>query len=178
MVAATGPAHAWTVGSQLDNTGCHERITTEAFRAARLMFATAPVIAPTADEAALIDNAQFVPPADFVHDLAAMSLLFGVRDNDLKGNNPLDSLQLVEVHGNPATQEEHCIRDAGDDGSAGDSAALERCRQFIRTRVGEALQGLAADGIVDPAHRMELAIYVSFAGRVHPMLPQFYVKLG
>ena len=26
-----------------------------------------------------------------------------MRDNDLKGNNPLDSLQLVEVHGNPDT---------------------------------------------------------------------------
>jgi MYXO-CTERM domain-containing protein len=178
LVAVSRPAAAWTIGSQLDNTGCHERITTLAFRAARMMFQTAPVIAPTADEAALIDDAQFAPPADFVHDLAAMSLLFGVRDNDLKGHNPLDTLQLVQVHGNPDTQEEHCIRNKDDDGTAGDPAALERCRQFIHTRIAEALQGLAADGTVDPAHRMTLAIYVSFAGRVDPMLPQFYVKLG
>lgn len=178
LAAAARPAGAWTIGSQLDNTGCHERITTAAFRAARMMFQTAPVIPPTADEAALIDDAQFVPPADFAHDLAAMSLLFGVRDNDLKGHNPLDSLQLVEVHGNPDTQEEHCIRAKDDDGTAGDPAALERCRQFIHTRISEALEGLAADGSVDPDHRMKLAIYVSFAGRVDPMLPQFYVKLG
>ena len=178
LVAVSRPSGAWTIGSQLDNTGCHERITTAAFRAARMMFQTAPVIVPTADEAALIDDAQFVPPPDFAHDLAAMSLLFGVRDNDLKGHNPLDSLQLVEVHGNPATQEEHCIRNKEDDGTAGDPAALERCRAFIHERIAEALEGLAADGTVDPDHRMKLAIYVSFAGRVDPMLPQFYVKLG
>jgi hypothetical protein len=177
-IAAPATAHAWTIGSQLDNTGCHEKITTTAFRAARATFSTAPVIVPTRDEAALIDEVQFVPPADFVHDLAAMSLLLGVRDNDLKGNNPLDSLQLVEVHGNPDTQEEHCIRAKEDDGDAGDPAAIDRCRAFIHKRVAEALEALAADGTVDPAHRMDLAVWVSFAGRVHPMLPQFYVKLG
>src|SRR5450631_1983677 len=115
-VAVATPAYAWTIGSQLDYTGCHEKITTAAFRATRVMFSTAPPIMPTSDEAALIDDVQFVPPADFARDLAAMSLLLGVRDNDLKGNNPLDSLQLVQVHGNPDTQQEHCIRSGSDDG--------------------------------------------------------------
>ena len=178
VTAASAPAGAWSIGSQLDYTGCHERITTAAFRAARLMYPTAPVIVPTTDEQALIGEVQFVPPADFVHDLAAMSLLLGVRDNDLKGNNPLDSLQLTEVHGNPNTQEEHCIRAATDDGTAGDPAALDRCRAFIHTRVAEALAGLGADGVVDASDRMELAVYVSFAGHVKPKLPVFYVKLG
>lgn len=178
VLAASAPAGAWSIGSQLDYTGCHERITTAAFRAARAMYPTAPVIVPTADEQALIGEVQFVPPADFVHDLAAMALLLGVRDNDLKGNNPLDSLQLTEVHGNPNTQEEHCIRSATDDGTAGDPAALDRCRAFIHTRVAEALAGLGADGTVDASDRMELAVYVSFAGHVKPRLPVFYVKLG
>jgi len=178
LVALPTSAHAWTIGSQLDYAGCHERITTAAFRATRAKFATAPLIPPTADESALIDDVQFVPPADFVHDLAAMSLLLGVRDNDLKGNNPLDSLQLVQVHGNPATQEEHCIRAASDDGTPGDTQALDRCKAFIHERVAQALEGLAADGTVDPNNRLELAVYVSFAGRVHPMLPLTYVRLG
>ncbi|MBV8757469.1 MAG: hypothetical protein JO257_09350 [Deltaproteobacteria bacterium] len=178
VVALGSNAHAWSIGSQLDNTGCHEKITTAAFRAARAKFATAPAIVPTRDEAALISEVQFVPPADFRGDLAAMSLLLGVRDNDLKGNNPLDSLQLTEVHGNPTTQEEHCIRAAEDDGVAGDTAALDRCRAFIRTRIADALGGLAADGTVDPSARMELRVYVSFAGHVKPMLPTFYVRLG
>ncbi len=174
----TSPARAWSIGSQLDYTGCHEPITTAALRATRAMFDTAPPIAPTRDEAALIDEVQFVPPADFVHDLAAMSLLLGVRDNDLKGNNPLDSLQLVEVHGNPDTQDEHCIRSASDDGEPGNASALAACRAFIHTRVAEALAGLGADGVVDATARMPLAVYVSFAGRVHPELPLFYVKIG
>ena len=178
LIALPSSAQAWTIGSQLDNTGCHERITTTAFRATRAKFATAPIIPPTADEAALIDNVQFVPPADFVHDLAAMSLLLGVRDNDLKGNNPLDTLQLVQVHGNPNTQEEHCIRAASDDGTVGDAQALDRCKAFIHDRIAQALAGLAADGTVDPTNRLDLAVYVSFAGRIHPMLPVTYVRLG
>lgn len=178
VTAMATPAGAWTIGSQLDYTGCHEKITTAAFRAARAKYATAPVIAATRDEAALFDEVQFVPPADFVRDVAAMTLLLGVRDNDLKGHNPLDSLELTRVHGDPNTQEEHCIRSASDDGSAGDSAALDRCRAFIHTRVAEALAGLAADGTVDANQRTELAIYVSFAGHVDPELPVFYVKLG
>ncbi len=171
-------AHAWTIGSQLDYTGCHERITTAAFRATRAKLSTAPLIPPTADERALIDDVQFVPPADFARDLAAMALLLGVRDNDLKGNNPLDSLQLVQVHGNPETQEEHCIRNASDDGTPGDAQALDRCKEFIHKRIAGALEGLRADGTVDPDNRVELAVYVSFAGRVHPALPLTYVRLG
>ena len=138
------------------------------------MFPTvAPLIAPTRDEAALIDAVQFVPPADFERDLAAMSLLLGVRDNDLKGNNPLDSLQLVQVHGNPDTQEEHCIRNANDDGTR------RRCRRarslppvhsHADRRSARRSRGRRHASIAN--NRMELAVYVSFAGRVHPMLPQ------
>ena len=178
IAAAATPAAAWTIGSQLDYTGCHERITTTALRAARERYASAPVIPPTPDEQALIDGVQFVPPADFQHDLAAMSLLLGVRDNDLKGNNPLDSLQLVQVHGNPDTQEEHCIRASDDDGDAGDPAALERCRTFIHDRFAEALEGFGQNGEVAGDLRAPLAVWVSFAGRVRPELPQFYVELG
>ena len=48
-------------------------------------------------------------------------------DNDLKGNNLLDSLQLTDGRGNPENQDEHCIRSATDDGTAGDPAALDQC---------------------------------------------------
>lgn len=178
ITVISAPAGAWTIGSQLDYTGCHEKITTAAFRAVRAKYGTAPVIAPTADEAALINEVQFVPPADFIPDLAAMTLLLGVRDNDLKGHNPLDTLQLTQVHGDPTTQEEHCIRSASDDDSAGDLAALGGCRAFIHTRIAEALAGLTADGTVDASQRIELAVYVSFAGHVDPKLPMFYIKLG
>src|SRR4051812_15009102 len=85
FVAAPEAAHAWAIGSQLNETGCHEPITAAALRAVRARFATAPVIAPSRDEAAMIADVVFSPPGDFVGDLAAMTLLLGVRDNDLKG---------------------------------------------------------------------------------------------
>ncbi len=171
-------ASAWGIGSQLHLPGCHETITAGALRGARAMWPTAPIVRPSRDEAALIDGVQFEPPADFVNDLGGMSMLLGVRDNDLKGNNPLDSLQLVEVHGDPFTQSEHCIRTSTDDGEEGNVSALNACRAFIVQRATEALDSLGADGIVDSSSRMELPVYVSFAGKVKPKLPAFYVKMG
>ncbi len=178
LAAAPAPARAWGIGSQLDLQGCHERITADALRRARAMHATAPVLVPTRDEQAIIDNVQFSPPADFKRDLAAMSMLLGVRDNDVKGQNPLDSLQLTEVHGDPLTQDEHCIRALDDDNAAGNVSALAACRVFIHDRAMEALDGLGADGVVDPNVRLTLKIYLSFAKHHDASLPVFYVKMG
>src|ERR1043165_5254251 len=92
------PARGWAIGSQLDNAGCHEPITAQALRTVRATLDTAPVLTPTRDEAAMIADVLFAPPSDFVNDLAGMTLLLGVRDNDLKGINPLSSLDLIQVH--------------------------------------------------------------------------------
>src|SRR5689334_18275907 len=110
LLATASPASAWRVGTQLDVVGCHEPITAQALRNVRARFATAPAIAPSRDERALFADVQFSPPDDMIDDVAGMALLLGVRDNDLKGQNPLASLDLVQVHGNPETQHEHCIR--------------------------------------------------------------------
>jgi hypothetical protein len=134
------PAHAWAIGSQINEAGCHEPITADALRAVRARFDTAPPLTPSRDEDAMIAAVLFSPPADFVDDLAGMALLLGVRDNDLKGINPLSSLDLIQVHGNPETQDEHCIRSADDDGDGGNRAALAACRGF--TVVGIAVVAL------------------------------------
>src|SRR5262249_27229918 len=103
-------SHGWAIGSQINEAGCHEPIAAQALRNVRSMFDTAPIVRPSRDEAAMIADVVFAPPRDFVGDLAGMSLLIGVRDNDLKGIDPLSSLDLIQVHGNPSTQDEHCIR--------------------------------------------------------------------
>jgi uncharacterized protein (TIGR03382 family) len=172
------PARAWQVGTQLGYEGCHEPITAQALRNVRAMLATAPVIPPTRDEAALFADVQFIPPDDLIDDTGAMSLLLGVRDNDLKGANPLASLDVVQIHGDPDTQDEHCIRGPTDDGDPGQLAALEACRTFIRTRATEALAGLDVAGTVDATARMPLEVYVSIAGHVDPQLPVFWVRMG
>src|SRR5262245_1947681 len=69
LAATPRTSHAWAIGSQLNERGCHEPITAEALRAVRARFDTAPVLAPTRDEAAMIDDVLFAPPGDFVHDL-------------------------------------------------------------------------------------------------------------
>lgn len=171
-------AHAWAIGSQINNTGCHEPITAQALRNVRMALPTAPILTPTSDEAALIDDVLFAPPADFIPDVAGMTILLGVRDNDLKGIDPLSSLALIQVHGNPLTQEEHCIRAAADDYAAGDQSALTNCRDFIRQTATAALDGLDAAGMVDPTQRIPFQLYVALAGNVTPSLPLFYIKMG
>jgi hypothetical protein len=178
VAAFSRTAHAWAIGSPINEVGCHEPITAQALRAVRVKFNTAPVVAPSRDEAAMISAALFLPPHDMVSDLAGMALLFGVRDNDLKGINPLSSLDLVQVHGDPDTQDEHCIRGPTDDTAAGDDAALAACRQFIARTVAEALDGLDAAGNVDATRRMPLAMYIGVRGQIEPPLPVFYVKMG
>jgi hypothetical protein len=172
------PAGAWAIGSQINETGCHEPITAEALRITRTHRATAPVLVPTRNEAALIDDVLFSPPSDFTRDLAGMTLLLGVRDNDLKGIDPLSSLDLVQVHGNPTTQAEHCIRGPDDNGPTGDLTALTACRTFIRETATAALDGLAADGVVDPDIRIPFTLYAGLAGKVTLPLPLFYVHMG
>lgn len=171
-------AHAWAIGSPLNETGCHEPITAEALRAVRARFDTAPVLPPSRDEAAMIADVVFEPPADLRDDLAGMTLLIGVRENDLKGIDPLASLDLVRVHGDPTTQDEHCIRSDTDDLDGGNPAALAACRAFIVKAATEALDGLDASGRVDPARRMALTFHVGTRGEISPELPLFYLRMG
>jgi uncharacterized protein (TIGR03382 family) len=171
-------ARAWAIGSQFDNAGCHEPITADALRTVRASFDTAPVLTPSRDEAAMIADVLFAPPADFVGDLAGMTLLLGVRDNDLKGINPLSSLDLIQVHGSPTTQDEHCIRSSADDDAAGNQSALAACRTFILAQATQALDGLDAAGKVDPTIRTPLTLFVAIRGEITPSLPLFYVRIG
>jgi len=150
----------------------------EALRRVRAEFDTAPVLKPSRDEAALIADVLFTPPDTLVSDLGGMTLLLGNRDNDVKDINPLSSLDLVQVHGSPDTQHEHCIRAAADDDDAGNVAALDTCRAFILEKATEALDGLDADGRVDPSKRARLTLYVAIAGEVSPALPLFYLRMG
>jgi hypothetical protein len=172
------PAHAWGIGSQLDNAGCHEPITAQALRTVRATLDTAPALTPSLDEAAMIADVLFAPPSDFVHDLAGMTLLLGVRDNDLKGINPLSSLDLIQVHGSPTTQREHCIRASSEDDAGGNRSALAACQAFIVDTATEALDGLDASGKVDPARRTPFTLFVAIRGEIKPELPLFYVRMG
>ncbi|MDP9002801.1 MAG: hypothetical protein M3O46_22155 [Myxococcota bacterium] len=173
----TVPARAYTISNILSR-GCHENITSDALRAVRAQqLAGAGLIQADANEQALIDDLQFTPDAD-MNDLGAVTLLLGVRDNDLKGRGSQDLSQLAEVHGDPAGQDEHCLRANDQKEPGGSAAAVANCRAFIHSRVIEALAGLDASGNPDKAKRTTLGVHLALRGYVNASLPTYYVRMG
>jgi hypothetical protein len=176
LVAAPDSTRAYSV-STLVSPGCHERITSEALRTVRLELPEAGPLPLTRNERALVEDLQFTPDGD-MRDLGGATLLLGVRDNDLKGKSSSDLTYLAGVHGDPNTQQEHCLRNAGQDEPGGSAAAVDACRAFIRGRIVEALDGLDASGAVDLASRTSLSVYLSLRGGVDASLPTYYVRMG
>ncbi|HVU52981.1 MAG TPA: hypothetical protein VHL80_20000, partial [Polyangia bacterium] len=175
-LAAPAAARAYTVSTFVSD-GCHEKITDGALRAARAADPdAAPALAISRDDRAFVDDLPFELPAG--SDLAAVTLLVGVRDNDLKGRGSTDLQALALIHGDPATQDEHCLRDLDDLEPDGTSPAVARCRGFILGRVGDALDHLAPDGTPDAASRVALPVALAIRGETSVLLPGFYVHLG
>lgn len=174
--AGAAPARAYTIASAI-SSGCHERITADALRAVRAELTTAGPIPADANEQALIGDLEFSVPSDLA-DLGGATLLIAVRDNDLKGRKSNDVTELALVHGDPALQREHCLRSTGDDEPGGSQAAVETCRAFINERVGQALDGLDANGAPDPANRTSLSVYLALRHRVDAPLPTYYLRIG
>lgn len=175
-VATTPRANAFTIES-VASEGCHERITSEALRRVRADTEFAPPIEPTQDEQALIQDLQFGPEDDMM-DVGAVSLLLGVRDNDLRGRGSDDLTSLAQVHGDPDTQDQHCLRAEDQDEPGGTDAAIDACRAFIQERVSSALDGLSSDGLPLSGVRAELALHLAIRGDVDAQLPAFYVRMG
>lgn len=168
------PSFAYTVESAA-TVGCHERITSEALRTVRETISSAAPITPTDDERALIDDLQFDPDDDML-DLGAVALLLGVRDNDLKGRGSDDLTELANVHGDPAHQDEHCLRGLDDDEPDGTNRAIAGCRSYIERRVGEAIDAL--DDAGEPTKRTGLDVHLAIRGGIEARLPGFYVHIG
>jgi MYXO-CTERM domain-containing protein len=176
LALAPATVHAYTLASPI-TTGCHERLTSAALRQVRADLAIPPLPPLSADEQALIADLPFLPEPD-MRDLAAAALLLGVRDNDLKGNDIKGGVDLVQVHGDPASQREHCLRAPHDDEPGGAAPALSACRDFIRDTALAALEGLDATGLPDPTRITSLAVSLAIRGRIDTRLPAFYVRAG
>jgi hypothetical protein len=175
LVAA--PAWGYTVGTPVTGA-CHEMITETALRGARAATpAAAPMPLVTEDDQAMAADLPFPIDGD-MGDLGAISLLFGVRDNDLEGLSPTDLAGLAIVQSNAATQDKHCLRSLGDLEPAGTRDALAACRAYILGRVAAALVFLTPSGAPDPDARVGLAVSLAVRGEVVAPLPGFYVDMG
>lgn len=175
-VLAAPVAHAYTISTPVSD-GCHETITTKALRNVRLELDTAAPLPLTDDEQALVDDLEFSPDDD-MQDLGGATLLIAIRDNDLKGNGANDLTELALVHGNPAHQDEHCIRTDDQDEPNGSAQAVEACRNYIRQRVAQALEGLDANGMPDIDKKILLPIHLALRGDIDAPLPKYYVRIG
>lgn len=172
-----GHAHAFTIESQL-SPGCHEGMTTDALRAVRKEMATAGPLPRSGDDGPLIDDLPFSVDADMA-DIGGATLLIGIRDNDLKGRNAESLDQLIEVHGDPAHQREHCLRTPDEDEPDGTAASVADCRAFIREHVIAAIDnGLSDAGTPDATKRTVVKVALSIAGIAEAELPTFYLELG
>jgi len=177
LLALAFPARAYTVDT-LVTDGCHERITQTALRAARLGSpAAAPLEAQSSDDNALLDDQPFSTDPD-MDDLGAISLLLGVRDNDLQGLSTTDLAGIAVVQGDPTTQERHCLRSFSDLEPTGTATAVASCRAFILDRVTTALDFLDASGNPSADVRDALTISLAVRGQVLANLPGFYVHMG
>ncbi|MBW2734663.1 MAG: hypothetical protein JRH20_19930, partial [Deltaproteobacteria bacterium] len=117
---------------------CHERLLFMALQRA----ATLPGFPAQAthDDEVLAHALQFdVSP--YGKDLLTISLMLGVRYNDLHGKQATEVGELAPVHNDEAYQDEHCLRRSLHDGEDGGVQATAECQLFIRQRVEQALAG-------------------------------------
>lgn len=156
---------------------CHEKVSQHALRTIRKSYATAPVLPPSGDERAMIEDLPFDLDGD-MRELAAAALVLAVRDVDLRGREPIDTTEIPILHGDPASQREHCLRHPGHDEPDGTSRSLADCRAFIREEALAALEGLLPDGTVNAADRVPLRVFLSLRGTIDVPLPRFYVRAG
>jgi len=167
-----GDAFAFQIETPI-TYGCHEKVTVEARRAAGFPDgAQAPE--PTEDQRRASLDLTFTLPADD-GDLWSMTLLVGVRSNDIKDNQLIDPASLVGIHDDPDDQDAHCIRRITDDGEPGDASALAACRDFILYELAEG--GLFVDPL-DLAAVEPVSMYLAFRHRVTVDLPRFAYRLG
>lgn len=164
---AAGPARAFTFETVVSG-GCHEALSLAALERATWPEG-AQVQSPSRDDQVLAANLPFRVPADV--DLWTMALLVGVRDNDLRGAAPTDFVELSETHNGGHLQAEHCLRNPEQDGAAGDAAAVESCRAFIRSEVALAL----GDGALSATEPVRVALRYQ-AATVE--LPRFAFHMG
>ncbi|MEO8877437.1 MAG: MYXO-CTERM sorting domain-containing protein [Polyangiaceae bacterium] len=170
------PANAYTVQTQV-TPGCHERITADALRIVRKALATAKPLPLTGDDAPLSDDLPFDLPDD-LHDLGGVTILIGVRDNDLKGLPATSLDELVQLTATSSGQREHCLRAAEDVEPNGTKNAIDDCRQYILETLTSALDGLDATGTPDPNLREGLDVTLAIRGQIHVQLPIFYVRVA
>ena len=177
LTLSASPASAYTIQS-LITKGCHERITTTALLSARLMFpTTAKPITLEGDDKVASEDTPFTMN-DERREANALHLLFSVRDPDLGGRTGLAINELAFIHGDPNSQEEHCLRAPTDDDPNGSAELVARCQKYLRTEFAQAISGLDASGAPDMTRRETMEVALGIRGQVDLRIPVFHRHMG
>lgn len=170
-------ARAYTIETSVTR-GCHEELTADALRATRKVLPQqTQALHSLKDDRALIDDVAFSVPGD-LNDIGAVTLLLGVRDNDVKSFAALNIDELAALNASPGDQKEHCLRSAEQDEPGGSAAALLDCRDFVRTTLLSALDGLDGQWRPDGAKRDSLKVALAIRGQTDVHVPMFYLRAG
>ena len=151
--AAGFGADAFTIQTVASH-GCHEQIS-------RVALAQATALSARLERSPRLPaNLVSELPFDFKENEPAFlgAVLVGVRHNDLHGFEPLDFPELVNTQEAAPFQREHCLRQPGETGTAGDTAALKDCHDFILEELALALgEGARMDLVVTTPVEVALA---------------------
>lgn len=170
-------ASAYTIETPVTR-GCHEEITADILRTARAkMPASLLPLATSRDDRALIDDVAFTVPGD-LNDIGGVTLLLGVRDNDVKSFAAIALDQLAALNADPASQKLHCLRTGEEDEPGGSAAAIADCRAFVRETLLSALDGLDENGLPDGNKRDQFEVTLALRGQITVSVPTFYVRAG
>ena len=171
------PVAAYSIQTSFTH-GCHEEITAQALRAARLALPDiAPPLASTGDDNALMDDTPFTIPSD-LREIGAVTLILGVRDNDVMGFSALAIDQLAALNSDPKSQKLHCLRKPEHDEPTGSQEALKDCHAYIKETLLSALDGLDDQGHPDPRRREALTVTLALRGKIDVQVPIFYLRAG
>lgn len=171
------PASAFPIESGATEA-CHEKITMAAWRQVQATFPEqTAVLPPRGDDEALIKDVPFTVPKS-LQSIGPVTLLLGVRDNDLKEHGPMDLKSLTPQASDPDVQMEHCLRGPEHDEPGGTEPAVEACRAFIRGKLLAALDGLDENGRPDTRKREELEVSLAIRDQIDVEVPSFFLNAG
>jgi hypothetical protein len=158
--------------------GCHEEITADAWRRVQAELPeTTRRLSSRGDDEALIADVPFTVPED-LDDIGVVTLLLGVRDNDVTSFAATDLGELAAVNAESAHQKHHCLRTASQDEPDGSRDALDDCHAYIRRTLLSALDGLDERGHPDPEQREAVRTTLAIRGKLTIELPIFHLRAG
>jgi hypothetical protein len=170
-VGICGPAAAFQVDTAITND-CHERIAAEAM----LRISGKPGFpAPTSRESEALAEAIQSDAAKYGRDLLTLSMMLGVRYNDLHGLSAFNLGELRPVHNEPESQMEHCLRMKHHNLTEGRVGAIEEAKDFIRWMI-ERAAWYRDDP--DPWSREDVEISLLYRGSSLVSLSRYYFNLG